>query len=250
MAVEIELKVRLDDPEPVKQKLSSLGTYCRSYKKNDTYWAAGRGFGENAADGSPSSEVRVRREIDTEADGRVLKSTLVTYKIKEIRAGIEINDEREFTVSGEGSGEAGGDAFEGLLSRLGLRPFIRKEKQGQAWTLGACGTCGFLRPLTAKTPDFWAPLRVCKVENAQNCAFSLSFGLKPHRLLGEAPVLAELSMVKDLGWFLELEILAEKKDERIIAESRNRLLSLLETLAIPPERIESRPYTEMLKSLN
>jgi hypothetical protein len=30
--------------------------------------------------------------------------------------------------------------------------------------------------------DFWAPLGVCKVENAQNCAFSLSFGLKPHRL--------------------------------------------------------------------
>ncbi|MDR0585179.1 MAG: ATP:cob(I)alamin adenosyltransferase, partial [Treponema sp.] len=43
-------------------------------------------------------------------------------------------------------------------------------------TLGACGTCGFLRPLTAKTLDFWAPLGVCKVENAQNCAFSLSFG--------------------------------------------------------------------------
>ncbi|MDR0585102.1 MAG: hypothetical protein LBG57_12280, partial [Treponema sp.] len=40
------------------------------------------------------------------------------------------------------------------------------------------------RPLTAKTPDFWAPLGVCKVENAQNCAFSLSFGLKPHRLIG------------------------------------------------------------------
>jgi hypothetical protein len=49
--------------------------------------------------------------------------------------------------------------------------------------LGACGTCGFLRPLTAKIPDFWAPLGVCKVKNAQNCAFALSFGLKPHRLL-------------------------------------------------------------------
>jgi hypothetical protein len=30
-------------------------------------------------------------------------------------------------------------------------------------------------------------LGVCKVENAQNRAFSLSFGLKPHRLLGYFP---------------------------------------------------------------
>ena len=198
MAVEIELKARLDDPEPVKQKLSSLGTYSRSYEKTDTYWAAG-GDGRAAEERGPS-QVRVRREIDREADGRVKENTLVTYKTKEIRAGIEINDEREFAVVGNGSGEAGGGVFEGLLSWLGLRPFIRKEKQGWAWTLG------------------------------------------------EPPVLAELSKVKDLGWFLELEILAEEKDERIIAESRNRLFSLLETLDIPPERIESRPYTEMLKN--
>ena len=50
--------------------------------------------------------------------------------------------------------------------------------------LGACGICGFLRPLTAKIPGFRASLGVCKVENAQNCAFSLSFGLKSRRLLG------------------------------------------------------------------
>ncbi|MDR2435076.1 MAG: CYTH domain-containing protein [Treponema sp.] len=192
MAVEIELKARLDDPEPVKQRLFSLGTYCRSYEKSDTYWAAGGNI--------PSSEVRVRREIDTETDGRVREKTLVTYKIKEIRDGIEINDEREFLVAGAGPDGAGGDVFEGLLNRLGLRPFIRKEKKGRSWTVGA------------------------------------------------PPVLAELSLVKDLGWFLELEILAEEKDERIIAESRKRLLSLLETLDIPPEWVESRPYTEMLKN--
>jgi hypothetical protein len=47
--------------------------------------------------------------------------------------------------------------------------------------------------------DFWAPLGVCKVENAQNCAFSLSFGLKPHRLLENSKILrflADLFMEK------------------------------------------------------
>ena len=57
---------------------------------------------------------------------------------------------------------------------------------GRLPPLGACGTCGFLRPLAAKISDFRAPLGVCKVENTQNCAFSLSFGLKPHRLLAPA----------------------------------------------------------------
>jgi hypothetical protein len=66
---------------------------------------------------------------------------------------------------------------------LGSLPVAHIQPEAIARALRACGTCGFLRPLTAKPPDFWAPLGVCKVENAQNCAFSLSFGLKPHRLL-------------------------------------------------------------------
>jgi adenylate cyclase class 2 len=196
MAVEIELKARLDDPEPVKRKLSSLGTYYRSYEKKDAYWTDESGC-------RLPSALRVRREIDTEADGSDRENTLVTYKTKEIRDGIEINDEREFAVAGIGPDEPGAEVFEDLLRRLGMRPFIRKEKRGWAWTVGE-------RP----------------------------------------SILAELSMVKDLGWFLELEIMAKEGDERTVRESRNRLLSLLETLDIPPERIESRPYTEMLKSLH
>ena len=63
-------------------------------------------------------------------------------------------------------------------------------------SLGACGTWGFLRSKAAKIPDFRAPadlgpMGVCKVENAQNCAFSLSCGLKPHRLLGACGTLAK-----------------------------------------------------------
>jgi adenylate cyclase class 2 len=198
MAVEIELKVRLDGPEPVKQRLSSLGTYRRSYEKSDVYWVAEK----KSPSGLPPSGVRIRREIATGQEGRGSESALVTYKIREMRDGVEINDEREFAVAGAGQDAEGAKVFEDLLERLGLEPGIRKEKRGWAWTLD-----------------------------------------------GQPPVLAELSLVKNLGWFLELEILAEDRDEQTITESRNRLLSLLETLDIPPERIEKRPYTAMLKEL-
>jgi len=50
---------------------------------------------------------------------------LATYKTKEISDGIEVNHECEFTVSDA-------DLFEELLSRLGLRNSVRKEKEGWA----------------------------------------------------------------------------------------------------------------------
>jgi adenylate cyclase class 2 len=61
------------------------------------------------------------------------------------------------------------------------------------------------------------------------------------------PVLAELSMVKGLGWFLEIEILAAGKDDQTMAQSRLRLLSLLAKFGIGEDQIEGRPYTELLR---
>jgi predicted adenylyl cyclase CyaB len=193
MAVEIELKVRLDDPEAVKQRLSSLGTYRRSYTKNDVYWTAEGGT-------IPPAGIRIRRESGARPDGRIHETVLVTYKTKETQAGVEINDEREFTIAGTDPGTSAAGIFEDMLERLGLKPGVKKEKRGWAWTLG-----------------------------------------------GDPPMLAELSLVKDLGWFLEIEILAGDRDGRTLAESRERLLSALAELDISPERIESRPYTEMFK---
>jgi adenylate cyclase class 2 len=200
MAIEIELKVRLDDPEPLKRRLSAVGAYCHSYEKSDVYWIAQERAGGPPAE-QPFFRVRVRRELTVNADGHAGESTLVTYKTKTMRDGIELNDEREFAVTAA-PGTDGTGVFEELLGRMGLVPDITKEKRGWAWNVD-----------------------------------------------GQPPVLAELSMVTDLGWFLELEIMAESQDERTVTESRNRLLSLLSTLEIPPERIETRPYTEMLKAV-
>jgi adenylate cyclase class 2 len=196
MPLEIELKARLDESTPVEQRLSRLGTYCHSYKKSDSYW-----FPVQIGAGFPPSGVRVRRESGTEADGAAYETVLVTYKQKEITDGIEVNDEREFTVSAA-------LPFEDLLTCLGLHKGISKEKQGRAWTIP---------PETAGQSGAEQP-----------------------------PILAELSLVTGLGWFLELEIIAED-DGQTVEESRKRLLALLEKLEIPADRIESKPYTTMLR---
>jgi len=197
MAVEIELKARLDDFEPVKERLAVLGEYCRSYTKSDVYWLPAA-FAARQLVATIPSGVRVRRESGLNADGAAFDSVLITYKTKEISDGIEVNDECEFTVSDAA-------VFAELLSRLGLRETYRKEKKGWAWLVTS----------SASAPN--------------------------------PPILAELSLVAGLGWFLEIEIQAEADDRQTVDESRRRLLALLEKLEIPPGRIESRPYTLMLK---
>jgi len=198
MAIEIELKARLDDYAPVKERLSVVGNYCRSYKKSDSYWRPANGIyaNGNTAMSIPATGVRVRRESGIDADGAAHESVLATYKTKEISDGVEVNHECEFTVSDAG-------LFEDLLGRLGLRDSVRKEKEGWAWTI-------------------------------------------PSQAAGQAPILAELSLVAGLGWFLEIEIMAANNSEQTVKESRGRLFTLLEKLDIPAELVEPRPYTVML----
>ncbi|MDR1238739.1 MAG: CYTH domain-containing protein [Treponema sp.] len=196
MAVEIELKTRIDEPEAMKKRLEALGSYAGAYEKADAYWFPAGNGAESPASGLPPSGLRVRRETLTQKGGEVSACTRITYKSRKLREGVEMNDEREFEVSDAG-------VFEDLLRRLGLEPGIEKHKRGQGWRCGE----------------------------------------------GAGPVLAELSEVRGLGWFLELEILAPPGDERALTEGRERLFSLLDTLKIPRSRIESRPYTEMLREL-
>jgi len=188
MAVEIELKARLDDYEPVRERLFAMAEYSRAYIKSDAYWLPSSGL---------PSGVRVRRDRGVNADGSAYGDILVTYKAKEVTDGIEVNDESEFSVSDAAP-------FEDLLARLGLSEAICKEKKGWAWLVAA------------ESPP---------------------------------PIIAELSLVTGLGWFLEIEIQAADDQPQTVAESRRRLLALLEQLQIPADRIEPRPYTAMLREV-
>lgn len=120
---EIELKARAENPEALKTRLEALGEYRGAFEKEDAYW-----FPQETGFPVPSG-IRVRREKDTLPGGESAAAVHVTYKLKEVRNGIEINDEREFDVSGA-------EEFEGLLSILMFTRGIAKKKRGWAYRRG------------------------------------------------------------------------------------------------------------------
>lgn len=60
----------------------------------------------------------------------------------------------------------------------------------------------------------------------------------------------ELSLVTGLGWFVELEILANDPDDDETARARAALRETLSKCGVPESAIESRYYTDMLASVN
>jgi adenylate cyclase class 2 len=193
MSIEIELKIRVEDPHALNERLSLLAPLpALSFEKDDCYWTAVPGGG-SGGDGPKRPVVRLRKERIARPGGETEEKALVTHKIKEVREGMEINDEREFTVSDPA-------VFEGLLQGLGLEPGMRKHKRGWAWTVGGI--------------------------HAELCEVS---GLK-----------------RSLGWFLEIEILAESAGEPVVADARKKLLDFLEKIDMPLDRIEERYYSELL----
>jgi len=189
MAFEIELKAHILDSEALKRLLFEKTTYERAFTKDDSYLYPGQ-TGERTTNPLPSG-LRIRKENRIFPDGKEEALISVTFKIKEVKDGIEINNEREFEISSL-------PPFEELLKRLGLSAGHVKKKRGWAFT-----------------------------HNGINI---------------------ELTEVEGLGWFVELEILADNNREKTIAGGRERLFQLLDSLGIARDAIESRFYSEMLRS--
>jgi adenylate cyclase class 2 len=122
MSVEMELKAWVDEPETVRNVVASFAGPGVSFGKEDAYWFPPSGADMN----SLPAGIRVRKETVAGPHGAVSRTVQVTFKRKELRGSMEVNDEREFTVSD-------GAVFEDLLSRLGLSKGIGKKKQGTAW---------------------------------------------------------------------------------------------------------------------
>ncbi|MDR1863405.1 MAG: class IV adenylate cyclase [Treponema sp.] len=183
---EIELKARVENPERLKTRLEALAVYRGAFEKEDAYW-----FPQKPAPAIPPSGIRVRREKDVSPGGESSVIIHVTYKAKEVRKGIEINDEREFDVSQA-------KEFEDLIGLLGCEKGISKKKKGWAYSRGRIN--------------------------------------------------AELCEVEGLGWFIELEILSDKKDGETLDGAGKELLLFLGDLGIGEEALESRYYTEMLRA--
>jgi adenylate cyclase class 2 len=60
-------------------------------------------------------------------------------------------------------------------------------------------------------------------------------------------ITVELALVERLGYFIELEILANNDAPATVASARDRLLAMLDVLGLARNRVESRYYTELLE---
>jgi adenylate cyclase class IV len=210
---EIELKARVHAYGDCRRRLSELAGGGSAFVKDDAYW-----FSVQQGDALPSvSGLRVRTERHTGAEGQTTERTLVTNKTKERRDGIEINEEHEFEVSN-------GGAFEELLEKLGLEKRIYKHKAGWAWTIE--GITAELAEVSGST------VRAAGLPAAE-CSADPGGGTPG-------------AQQKNLGWFLELEILAAGGGDEIIAAARRRLLDLLKKAGIGEEDIEDRYYSRLL----
>ena len=187
MAIEIELKAWVENPQELEKKLSQLGVYKFSFEKDDIFYRSVKP-NQNTA-GISDYGVRIRNEKTGEPNGISKETCIVTRKTKSIRNSIEVNNEIEFEASS-------GMIFEEFIKDLGFEKYAGKCKKGK------------------------------------------SFDYKG--------MTAELSLVENLGWFIELEIIAE--DEKPTEQHRKKLLDFLDKLGVPSGSIECRNYTEMLTS--
>jgi Adenylate cyclase, class 2 (thermophilic) len=124
---EIEMKAHATDRSHVADILNSIAQYDGMAEKKDTYYHLPRSTGA----GSPAYlSCRVRHEVfkkGTEKEERVI----FTYKRKELRSGtdgaqIEVNDEKECTLSGS-------EALEAMFSDAGFTAACTKYKIAEGW---------------------------------------------------------------------------------------------------------------------
>jgi len=136
---EIELKAHVYDRENLVRTLNSFAGFRGTLSKTDRYWSLGGAGQKDAAHGAAAKQnapsVRIRCER-IEADGeKSVTRTIVTVKQKNIvpthtqgnaRDSLEVNDEKEFTVSDAG-------AFEDFITQAGFSPVLTKRKTCMQW---------------------------------------------------------------------------------------------------------------------
>lgn len=180
---EIELKAHVRNPSETESKLKRFCSFQGETIKTDEYFRSGGG-----------KTVRVREETG--------RHPVVTWKEKTMANGVEVNDEKEFSVSSR-------PLFTAFLHECGFTSCQKKEKR----------TKTFVRA---------EKLRSLRREEQT------------------VPVSLELSEVKGLGFFLEIEILLENPSRAAQTEAVSVIKNLLARTDIPETEIEERRYTELL----
>jgi adenylate cyclase class 2 len=132
---EIELKARVADYESTRRALSAFAVYEGRYDKRDTYW---RQRTAEVSSGKQALSIRLRRECPLAGVGQpktdaAAGTTVATYKREKRQqtdsCTIEINDEKEFSVSDEA-------AFVAFLLDADFAVSHEKRKLVEKWRYG------------------------------------------------------------------------------------------------------------------
>lgn len=128
---EIELKAHITDPDALEQAVLAVpgSQKIAESVKQDVYLRL---------EGSPV-RIRLRDENGT---------TTLTYKRKETRNGLEVNDEQECIVSER-------TAMETLLADIGFKPFLTKIKRTRSFTLDNDGEPPITAEISLVEPLGW-----------------------------------------------------------------------------------------------
>ena len=190
---EIELKAHVDKPQECKKNISAFACEGEPIFKDDSYWVIPAGKSCLPAAEETILGLRVRRERTGKKD-----LVRVSWKKKEKRDELEVNEENEFELN---TGLAdGAENFEKLLVLLGLEKKLSKRKNGWSWQYN-----------------------------------------------GITIELCEVSGNKNLGWFLELEIMEAENSAQTVTAAREKLLVMLEKSGIGKDKIENRYYADLLQ---
>ena len=132
---EIELKAHVRDPAETERIILGFAEARGEVLKRDVYWRRPGPESPPGAGPAKSGAGSSARSIDEAIKLRIRDEggkAVVTYKRKELRADIEVNDEREFAVSDRA-------ALECLITDLGFEPYISKEKRTKSFAFAGDG---------------------------------------------------------------------------------------------------------------
>lgn len=256
---EIEMKAHVDNPAETEKKIRGFARFSNESQKSDVYWKRGCAEGERDTDRPIESDAMVVTAAATTfgtmaiailaavfafaGAGKLVIISLclgatILSSIAAIIANIHRGTKKEYgsrvTVRIREEKKVGED--KGIV----IITYKRKEMQNSIEVNDE-------REFSTDNRDDFEVLlsdlgfspAICKEKKTKSFHYTANDGTN---------VTIELSLVTSLGYFVELEILAEAPDDAEIARARDTLAKTLLLCSIGTEAIETRYYTELLSS--
>jgi len=266
---EIELKAHVTDPDETERHIRAFAAFRSETVKKDCYWTAGGGEHESDTVAEHASARMVVTAAATVAG---------TMAVAVVAAGLTIAGAGKIVIIGLCLGTAFLSAVAAVVTAMRSTPSrpVPPQKTGRTYTdrpfkirireesSGDPVSPAVETVVTYKRKEFAG-----NVEVNDEKEFAIDNRSDFEVLLGDlgfAPAITkekrtktfdwttpdgtavgiELSFVGPLGWFIEIEILADSPDDAEIMRARNLVGTALARCGIPESAIETRFYTEML----